>query len=60
MRKSIVGYTVFKKSFIAELYILTPVSPVSIPPVAGAGGGAAGAQDALVQTVQLGSVMSYN
>jgi len=31
--------------------------PISIPPVAGAGGGAAGAQDALVQAVQLGSVV---
>ena len=31
-------------------------SPVSVPPVAGAGGAAAGAQDALVQTIQLGSV----
>ena len=29
---------------------------VSVPPVAGAGGAAAGAEDALVQTVQLGSV----
>ena len=31
-------------------------SPVSIPPVAGTGGAAASTQNALVQTVQLGSV----
>ena len=31
---------------------------VTIPPVAGTGGGAAGAQDALVQAVQLGSVVN--
>ena len=30
---------------------------ITIPPVAGAGGGAAGTQDALVQPVQLGSVV---
>ena len=38
-----------------HLIIIDGLSPVSIPPVAGAGGGAAGAQDTLVQPIQLGS-----